>query len=329
MSEQLVRFVRALRAEGVAVGTGATADFVRAAELSEDAYWAGRATLLCRREQIELYDRLFAEFFAGVKPPPRRTDPIVQAALLRRGSAASPWEVRGELRASDELEAELALGIVVPLRRSRRHRRARRGAHDLRRTLRQSLRTGGDLIRFARRVRRVERRRVVLLLDVSGSMSEYARRLLVLGHAALRANRRWEVFCFATRLTRLTRVLAEGDPDRALARAAAEVVDWEGGTRIGESLKRFLDDHGHGGMARGAVVVICSDGFDVGDAELLGEQMERLSRLANRVVWLNPLLAQPSYEPSAAGMRAALPYVDVFAALAPAWGTRAGRAGSS
>ena len=161
--------------------------------------------------------------------------------------------------------------------------------------------------------RRAKPRRVVLLLDVSGSMSEHALPLVAAAHAALRQNRRWEVFCFATRLTRLTRALAEGDPDEALRRAAAEVVDWHGGTRIGECLGRFLDEHGHAGMARGALVVVCSDGFDVGDPELLRAQMERLSRLAHRVVWLNPLKADPAYEPLARGMQAALPYVDDFA----------------
>jgi uncharacterized protein with von Willebrand factor type A (vWA) domain len=123
------------------------------------------------------------------------------------------------------------------------------------------------------------------------------------------------VFCFATRLTRLTRALADGDAERALRRAADEVVDWERGTRIGEALKRFLDEHGHAGMARGAVVAICSDGLEVGDPALLAAQMERLSRLAYRVVWLNPLARVPGYEPTAAGMAAALPFVDVFAPL--------------
>jgi hypothetical protein len=131
-------------------------------------------------------------------------------------------------------------------------------------------------------------------------------------HAALRSDRRFEAFCFGTRLTRVTRALARGDANEALERAAAEVADWEGGTRIGESLKRFLDDFGHGGMARGAVVVLCSDGLDVGDPEHLREQMERLSRLAHRVVWVNPLSEDPSYEPLARGMKAALPYVDTF-----------------
>jgi uncharacterized protein with von Willebrand factor type A (vWA) domain len=144
-------------------------------------------------------------------------------------------------------------------------------------------------------------------------MADYSRALVMFAHAALRADRRFEAFCFGTRLTRVTRALAGSDPNEGLERAAAEVVDWEGGTRIGESLKRFLDDFGHGGVARGAVVVICSDGLDVGDPELLAAQMARLKRLAHRVVWINPLKEDPAYEPLARGMKAALPHIDVFA----------------
>jgi uncharacterized protein with von Willebrand factor type A (vWA) domain len=132
-------------------------------------------------------------------------------------------------------------------------------------------------------------------------------------HAMLRGDARCEVFCFGTRLTRVTTALATGDAGEALEHAAAEVVDWNGGTRIGESLKRYLDDFGHAGTGRGAVVVICSDGLEVGDPELLAEQMARLARLAYRVVWLNPLKGDPEYQPLARGMKAALRYVDVFA----------------
>jgi uncharacterized protein len=159
----------------------------------------------------------------------------------------------------------------------------------------------------------VQPRRLVLLLDVSGSMADYSRALVMFAHAALRVNPRWEAFCFGTRLTRVTRALRTAGHDEAFRQAAAQVVDWDGGTRIGESLKRFLDDFGHGGMARGAVVVLCSDGLEVGDPDLLGDQMARLSRLAHRVVWLNPLQEDPAYEPLARGMKAALPFVDDFA----------------
>jgi uncharacterized protein with von Willebrand factor type A (vWA) domain len=153
----------------------------------------------------------------------------------------------------------------------------------------------------------------VLLLDVSRSMSPYSRALFVFAHAALRAEPRWEAFCFGTRLTRLTRVLAGSDADEALRRASAEALDWDGGTRIGASLKTFLDRYGHAGLARGSVVVVCSDGLDTGDPALLDEQAARLSRLAHRLVWLNPLKEDPAYEPLARGMAAALPHVDVFA----------------
>jgi uncharacterized protein with von Willebrand factor type A (vWA) domain len=144
-------------------------------------------------------------------------------------------------------------------------------------------------------------------------MADYSRALLVFAHAALRADRHWEAFCFGTRLTRVTSVLGDARPDEALRRAAAEVFDWDGGTRIGESLERFLDEYGHRGMARGAVVVVCSDGLEVGDPVLVAEQMARLGRLAHRVIWLNPMKEDLAYEPLARGMRAALPHVDVFA----------------
>ena len=184
---------------------------------------------------------------------------------------------------------------------------------DLRRTLRRSFRTGGEPVDRAWRERRREQRRLVLLLDVSGSMDAYSRALVMFAHGALRSGRRVEAFCFGTRLTRVTRALAATDADEALRRAAAEVVDWDGGTRIGEALKEFLGEHGHRGLARGALVLICSDGLEVGDPDLLAEQMARLSRLAHRVVWLNPLQEDPAYEPLARGMKAALPYVDLFA----------------
>jgi uncharacterized protein with von Willebrand factor type A (vWA) domain len=183
----------------------------------------------------------------------------------------------------------------------------------VRRTLRRSLRTGGEPIERAWRTRRIRERRVVLLLDVSGSMSDWSRPLVLFAHAAVRSNRSWEAFCFGTRLTRLTRALSAPSPDEALRRAAQAAPDRDGGTRIGESLKAFLDDHGRRGLARSAVVVIASDGLETGDPALLAEQAARLARLAHRVVWLNPLKGDPAYEPLTRGMRAALPHVDELA----------------
>jgi uncharacterized protein with von Willebrand factor type A (vWA) domain len=161
----------------------------------------------------------------------------------------------------------------------------------------------------------VERpRRLVLLLDVSGSMEPYARGLARFAHAAVTARRsgRVEVFTMGTRLTRITRELARRDPDSALARAAQSVHDWSGGTRLGTSLQEFNDEWGVRGLARGAIVVICSDGWDRGDPALIGSEMRRLARVARRVVWVNPLKASPGYAPLARGMAAALPYVDQF-----------------
>jgi uncharacterized protein with von Willebrand factor type A (vWA) domain len=321
----LVGFGRALRAEGLAVGTGRIAGFCRAAALLApgDLYWAGRATLVASAQDIATYDRVFATFFAQATPRAAarmRIRAHVEVVDVDR-SLASPVELLREKsfdRCTAEELAELAalmaqVPLSLPLRRMRRRIAARRGAPDLRRTLRRSFRTGGEPLRREWQTRRRRPRRIVFLLDVSGSMADYSRALLMFSHAMLRTDRRWEAFCFGTRLTRLTRALATADPDEAVRRSAEEVVDWNGGTRIGESLKCFLDEYGHPGLARGAVVVICSDGLEVGDPELLAEQMARLSRLAHRVVWLNPLKGDPAYEPLVRGMRAALPHVDVFA----------------
>jgi hypothetical protein len=205
------------------------------------------------------------------------------------------------------------LEVSAPEERIRRTRPSAKGAtFDLRRTLRRSLRTQGEPFDRAWRERRSRRRPLVLLLDVSGSMSPYARALMQFAFAAMAAGRRVEVFVFGTRLTRVTKVLRARDPDRALREVGRRVEDWEGGTRIGESLKTLLDGWSQRAALRGAVVVLCSDGLERGDPDLLRAQMARLRRLARRVVWANPLKGSPRYEPLARGMAAALPSVDVF-----------------
>jgi hypothetical protein len=220
----------------------------------------------------------------------------------------------GELAALYRLMARLVL--ATPERRTRRAERCRRGPTiDMRRTLRASLRTAGDPIRLARRRRRVVRRRLVLLCDISGSMEPYARAYLqFLTCAAQGGDRhtRAEAFVFATRLTRLTRALHSRTPERAIQRAAATAPDWSSGTRIGDALKAFNDRHGRRGMARGAVVVILSDGWERGDPALVGREMERLSRLAYRIVWVNPRVAAAGFVPRAGGMSAALPWCDAL-----------------
>jgi uncharacterized protein with von Willebrand factor type A (vWA) domain len=205
------------------------------------------------------------------------------------------------------------LTVRAPVERTRRTRPSSKGStFDIRRTLRRSLRTQGEPFDRSYRARRSRTRALVLILDISGSMAPYARALLQFGYAAMAAGRRVEVFCFGTRLTRVTRTLRTKDPDRAMHEVGALVADWEGGTRIGESLKALLDGWSQRAALRGAVVVLCSDGLERGDPALLRAQMARLRRLAHRVVWANPLKGSPRYEPLARGMAAALPSVDVF-----------------
>ncbi len=206
-----------------------------------------------------------------------------------------------------------ALELAAPERHSRRTRRARRGERlDLRRTLRTSLRTGGDPMTLAKRRRRTRPRRLVLLCDISGSMEPYARAYLHLLTSAVASGAPAEAFVFATRLTRLTRALGGRNPEAAIQRAASAAPDWSSGTRIGEALKTFNDRYGRRGMARGAVLVILSDGWERADPELVGREMERMARLAHRIVWVNPRVGAPGFSPRAAGMAAALPHCDAL-----------------
>ncbi len=243
--------------------------------------------------------------------------------------ALGPGELARLYRLMSRLE------LATPLRRTRRHEHAHHGRRvDLRRTLRASLRTGGDAIHLARRRRRIVPRRLVMLCDISGSMEPYARAYLQFLSCAAGAGPHTETFVFATRLTRLTRALAARNPELAIQRAAAVAPDWSSGTRIGDALKEFNDRHGRRGMARGAVVVILSDGWERGDPELVGREMERLSRLAHRVVWVNPRVGARGFSVGAAGMLAAVEHCDAlvsghsFEALGEVVEAIAGPAGS-
>ncbi len=205
------------------------------------------------------------------------------------------------------------LSVLVPIRRTRRFRPAPTGPRfDLRRTLRRSLRTQGEPFHRSWRDRGSRARPLVLILDISGSMAPYSRALLQFAFAAMAAGRKVEVFCFGTRLTRVTRTLRTKDPDRAIHDIGRQVADWEGGTRIGESLKSLLEGWSQRAALRGSIAVICSDGLERGEPGLLREQMAKLRRLVHRIVWVNPLKGSPRYEPLARGMAAALPSIDVF-----------------
>jgi uncharacterized protein len=263
---------------------------------------------------------------------PGDDEPLVEAPAVRRVASAAE-RLRGrdfaelsaaELRQLVTLMREMSLS--VPPRRTRRYRRARDGKRpDLRGTLRQARRSGGEAIRLSRRAPRVRPRRLVVLCDISGSMESYARALLMLMYCLyggqLRSGQqhsgqvrgtqtRPEVFSFATRLTRLTPALAASSPDTMLAKAGEAAPDWSGGTRIGAAIKEFNDRYGARGLARGAVVLIISDGWETGEPALLGAQMARLSRIAHRIVWANPRTQSPRYRPEVGGMAAAWPYCD-------------------
>jgi uncharacterized protein len=222
----------------------------------------------------------------------------------------SPAELRQLISLMRELD------LAIPPRRTRRFRGPRKGKRtDLRRTMRQARRSGGEIIRLSHQARVVRPRRLVVLCDISGSMEPYARALLLLLYALnggqfRSSENRPEVFSFATRLTRLTPALSAASPATMLAKAGEAAPDWSGGTRIGAALKEFNDRYGTRGMARGAVVLIISDGWETGDPELLGQQMARLARVAYRIVWANPRTQSPRYRPEVGGMAAAWPYCD-------------------
>ncbi|HZD67289.1 MAG TPA: VWA domain-containing protein [Acidimicrobiales bacterium] len=339
-------FARVLRASGLDVPVGAVVAYARALELvgldrQESVYWAGRATLVRRPEDLATYDRAFAAFWLGQRPvagiPPTTIPVTLQTDEegdedgadeegdeegLTLSLRYSPAEVLREKDfaacTAEELDEAYRLmeGVRLrpPPRRSRRHVQAKHQGRrpDLRRTVRQAVRAGGEPVRRAWMEPGRRPRRVVLLCDVSGSMEPYARALVRFLHVAVAGGTKVEAFTLGTRLTHVTRELSQHDPDVALARAASQVADWSGGTRLGEDLAVFNDRFGVRGMARGAVVVILSDGWDRGDPEVLAREMARLHRVAYRVVWVNPLKASPGYAPLARGMAAALPYVDDF-----------------
>ncbi|WDF44503.1 VWA domain-containing protein [Streptomyces sp. T12] len=338
----LLGFARALRAAGVDASAERVHAFLCAVDvlrpgLRADVYWAGRLTLCGDRDDLERYERVFAACFGGGErvsrtvptPPPPRLRLVVSGGTGTSASAepkapptaslASTAEVLRHRDVADLDAAQreqvrrllAAFALRGETRRSARRSPARRGEVDPHRTVRELLRRGGEPARLRRHARAERPRRVVLLVDVSGSMAPYADALLRFTHAAAHT-RGTEVFTIGTRLTRVTRQMSHRDPDLAMAAVAAAVPDWRGGTRLGELLRAFLDRWGQRGMARGAIVVVLSDGWERGDPELLAAQMRRLHRLAHRVIWANPRKARPGYAPLAAGMAAALPSVDAF-----------------
>jgi uncharacterized protein with von Willebrand factor type A (vWA) domain len=346
VAASLVRFGDALREGGVRVGVGQMLTAHRAlqavdATSREASYHALRAALCARRDDLEVFDEAFAACFAAPG-----LDEELLAALPQLELPKGAAEGHGEGETDDpSLEAEpvpaaysevellkakdfaqytdeeraVARELIArlarrgPVRSSRRTASSRRRGDrlDLRETVRASLAYGGEPIERRWRAPVHRPRPLVLVCDISGSMEQYARMLLQYLHAAVASRRRAEGFVFGTRLTRITGELRSTDPDTALARASEAVVDWQGGTRIGEALATLNREHGRW-VGRGAVVVVLSDGWDRGDPDLLGAETARLARCAHRLVWCNPLKSRPGYEPLAQGMAAALPHVDDF-----------------
>jgi uncharacterized protein len=344
VEERVSELAAHMRAAGAPVGVGELLAAHRALAAvdasSTDAYFALRAALCSSHDDLARFEQAFAAVFAAPGQPLdliERLGTVERAAPPRAGLPAAErqevpapdqvplpaaWSAEELLREKDfatytDAERAAARALLArlaargPRRISRRTRptRRRRDVHDLRATVRVSLRHGGELLERRYREPAERPRRLVLVCDVSGSMAPYARMLLQYLQACVASRARVEAFVFGTRLTRVTRELSGGDPDRALARAADRVADWSGGTRIGAALAELNREHGRR-IGRGALVVVLSDGWDRGEPEQLAAEMARLRRCAHRVVWLNPLAADERYEPLTRGMQAALPHVD-------------------
>ncbi len=344
--EHLHAFLRALEDAGVAVGSPKKADFLLALvasppESADALYWRARVTLVTGAEDFDAFDAVFAAYFRGgrlaletrAETPDARGETAaprgggdgaldgleprpgtglhaspLDLANVRRFAPASP-DARDELR-----ELGDALRVTLPRITARRTARARRGPTlDVRRVLAAANRSGGEIVRLAWRRRPPRPRRVLILIDVSGSQRAYSPDLLRFAHAVVRATDRAEAFTFGTRLTRVTAELETPDVDAALAALSECVLDADGGTRIGAALQQFLADGRSVELARGALVIVLSDGLERGDPAAMADAARRLARLCHRLVWWSPLACDPAYRPVTRGMEAILPQLDVLA----------------
>ncbi len=344
--DEIFGFLAALRHAGLVI------DITRASTLFEAAsllpvpglraiFLSGRATLCGTPEDVARYDACFAKFFFGkaedraeILPDPSAPPMLPGATDIRRRDkpdedddrdvemgAATAQEVlrRRKLSTLSPDEKRLIHALISGLRgklaltRSRRKKSASRGAIDVRRTVRAAQWRGGELEKLLRRLPRPRIRKRVLLLDISGSMAPFAPGLLRFGYAAYRcAPRRTEVFTIGTRLTRISRCFDTQDCEAGILAASRAMPDWSGGTRLGEQLGAFLDIWGQRGIARAAIIVIASDGWERGETGSLSQQMTRLKQLSHSIIWANPHKSTPGFEPLARGMQAALPAIDHF-----------------
>ena len=338
----LLGFPTALREAGLAIDPARTAHFLTAVsraplrELSDLAR-TGRITLTSSPADFPIFDAVFQAWFAQdpslmIVPPdgpdedaplPRpKTEPRAAPEVLpgeAKGTDAAADEITGkktfaQQRSEDAVIQAAIRRVALPVETSRRWRPALRGTQiDLARTAQQARRTFGDTIRLSWMARPKRPRKLLLLIDISGSMKAHSEPYLRAAHALVQRGTAIEVFCFSTRLTRITAVLRHRDPDDALLRLSSLVFDFDGGTRIGEALEAFLTASRHAAMVRGAITLVLSDGLERGDIAPMVTSIERIARLSHRLIWLTPLAGDPRYVPVTRAMAAALPFLDCLA----------------
>ncbi len=346
--ELFVEFGQTLRSSGLVIGSDDVISFCQAvAELNPsdvmDIYWSGRTTLIRRRENIPIYNAKFQEFFLDIGPEEPDARKIkIKASVSTTATLEVPNTEEGQPGNSEE-EAKLgfmaatndiwrskafaectpielaslrkmisALKVNPPIRRTRRMQSTLKGTQiDMRRIFKETMRSHGDPQQIFYTKRKEKLRTIIFILDVSGSMADYSRNLLQMAYSARKANTKVEVFCFGTRLTRITTVLNKRNPDEAMKQAGASVLDWDGGTRIGDCIKEFVKKWGRTRVGRGSIVIICSDGLDRGDPAVLSESMEDLARIAYKIMWMNPHKGDAlDFVPNTMGMMVADPYID-------------------
>lgn len=349
--ELFVEFGTDLRTHGMVVGTDDVMTFCQALTYLDptdimDVYWSGRTTLVRKQDQVALFNARFQAFFldlaetesdvrkikikssavAGTTlevPNVEQTLPSqaedTETKMGYMASASEIWRNKAFAGCTDEELNRFrrlisTLKLSPPKRRTFRTQPADKGSLlDMRRMTRETMRALGEPRELIFSRRKEKLRPVVFILDVSGSMADYSRNLLQLAYSARRANEKVEVFCFGTRLSRITRILDRRNPDEAMRQAGESVLDWDGGTRIGESLVNFNKQSRRSRLGRGSIAVICSDGLDQGDPETLENAMQSLSRLAHRIIWVNPHMGDVlEFKPSTLGMMVAEPYIDAM-----------------
>jgi uncharacterized protein with von Willebrand factor type A (vWA) domain len=347
-SELFVEFGQELRSAGLVIGSDDVITFCNAVGQLDptdilDVYWSGRTTLVRRKESIQPYNNTFRRFFLDISeeetniakkkikasisttatleiPEVEQNQPGDGIEESKMGFMAATNEIFRNKAFSECSPQELAslrkmmstLRIAPPVRKTRRLQSTSKGKRiNMRKLVRENMRSLGENRGIFYSIRKEKLRPIVFILDISGSMADYSRNLLQLAYSARRANQKVEVFCFGTRLTRITKSLSKRTPDQAMKIAGSEVMDWDGGTRIGDSITTFIKKWGRTRVGRGSIVIICSDGLDRGEPAVLAKSMQDLSRIAYRVVWMNPHRGDSEkFVPTSLGMIVADPFID-------------------